>query len=167
MSSEDQRTYRHRITEAVQVDAAPSALFDHLDDHESLASHMMQSSSMMAGGAMSFTFDEGRGRTLGSRIGMTGKFLGIALEVSEVVTERAPPYRKAWETTGRPRLLVIGAYRMGFEIEAAGTGSRLTVFIDYDLPPWPSRMLGLIAGRFYARWCVESMANDAVRDFAA
>jgi len=167
MSSEDQRTYRHRIAEAVQVRAAPSALFDHLDDHESLASHMMQSSSMMVGGAMTFTFDAGRGRTLGSRNGMTGKFLGLALEVSEVVTEREPPYRKAWETIGRPRLLVIGAYRMGFEIEAAGTGSRLTVFIDYDLPPWPSRLLGLIAGRFYARWCVQSMANDAVRAFAA
>jgi len=95
MSSEDQRTYRHRIAEAVQVRAAPSALFDHLDDHESLASHMMQSSSMMAGGAMTFTFDAGRGRTLGSRIGMTGKFLGLALEMSEVVTEREPPCQKS------------------------------------------------------------------------
>jgi len=151
----------------VHVEAAPRALFDHLDDHESLASHMMQSSSMMAGGAMTFTFDEGHGRAIGSRIGMTGKFLGLKLEASEVVTEREPPNRKAWETTGRPRLLVIGAYRMGFEIEASSTGSRLTVFIDYDLPPWPSRLLGQIAGRFYARWCVQSMANDAVRAFAA
>lgn len=166
MSSGVQRTYRYRLAEVVHVDAAPSALFDRLDDHESLASHMMQSSSMMAGGAMAFTFDEGHGRTLGSRITMTGKFLGLSLHVSEVVTELAPPNCKAWETIGQPRLLVIDAYRMGFELEAAGSGSRLTVFIDYNLPPWPLRLLGLIAGRFYARWCVERMANDAVRKFA-
>lgn len=166
MSSGEQRTYRHRIAEVVHVKAAPSATFDHLDNHERLASHMMQSSSMMPGGAMAFTFDEGHGRALGSHITMTGKLLGLVLDVSEVVTERVQPFRKVWEMTGRPRLLVIGAYRMGFEIEAEGTGSRLNVFIDYDLPLWPSRLLGLIAGRFYARWCVTSMARDAVRRFA-
>lgn len=64
-------------------------------------------------------------------------------------------------------MLVIGPYRMGFETAAEGSNTRLTVFIDYDLPPWPWRLLGLFAGQFYARWCVQSMARDAVRTFAA
>jgi hypothetical protein len=60
--------------------------------------------------------------------------LGIALSLDETVTVRQPPQHKSWETCGEPRLLVIGAYRMGLRIEAAGTGSLLTVSIDYDLP---------------------------------
>jgi len=167
MTNGNHRNYRHRFAQAGYVAAAPAVLFDYLDDHERLASHMMQSSAMMAGSAMAFTFDEGRGRTLGSRIAMHGTMLRFTLEVNEVVTERAPPLRKAWETEGQPRLLVIGAYCMGFEVAAKGPGSELTIFIDYDLPPWPLRILGLIAGRFYARWCVESMARDAARAFAA
>lgn len=167
MGNMAQRTYRNRVEETVSVAAAAPALFAHLDDHERLASHMMQSSAIMAGSAMVFTFDEGRGRTLGSRITMHGKVLGLSLEVSELVCERVPPRRKAWQTVGQPRLLVIGPYRMGFEVADEATGTRLTVFIDYDLPPWPWRLLGLLAGPFYARWCVQSMARDAARGFAA
>jgi hypothetical protein len=161
------QAYRH--TEAVTVDVAadPVTLFEHLDDQERLASHMMQSSAMMAGSSMNFAFDQGRGRTLGSRIGMSGKVLGIALEMSEIVIERDPPRRKVWQTEGEPRLLVIGAYRMGYDIAPKGPGSRLGVFIEYDLPAWPWRLLGLIAGRVYARWCVRAMANDAARTIAA
>ena len=161
-----QQAYRHRKVVTVDVDADPETLFEHLDDHERLASHMMQSSAMMAGSSMNFAFDHGGGRMLGSRIGMSGKVLGLALEMSEIVIERGPPRRKVWETEGNPRLLVIGAYRMGFDIAPKGIGSRLSVFIEYDLPPWPWRLLGLIAGRFYALWCVRSMANDAVHKFA-
>lgn len=159
-------TYRHRLAQTVAVAAEPSDVFDYLDDHERLGAHMMQSSTMMAGSAMAFTFDQKKGRAIGSRIEMRGRVLGLPLAVSEVVTERQPPFRKAWETQGVPRLLVVGPYRMGFGIEPDGANSRLTVFIDYNLPGWPWRILGLIAGRFYARWCVQSMARDAARAFA-
>jgi len=161
------QTYRHREAVTVDVAADPVALFEHLDDHERLASHMMQSSVMMAGSSMNFAFDPTRGRMFGSRIGMSGKILGLLLEVSEIVTERDPPRRKVWQTKGTPRLLVIGAYRMGYDIAPGGVGSRLTVFIEYDLPAWPWRLLGLFAGRIYARWCVRAMANDAARMITA
>lgn len=166
MSGDGQRIYQHRLAEAVTVAAFPAELFAYLDDHERLGAHMMQSTAMMAGSAIAFTFDDGKGRALGSRIEMRGKVLGFSLTVSEIVTEREIPERKAWETQGSPRLLVIGAYRMGFQIAPEGAGSRLTVFIDYDLPNGPWRLLGFIAGRFYARWCVQSMARDAARAFA-
>lgn len=158
--------YRHREVATVDVAADPMTLFEQLDDHERLASHMMQSSAMMAGSSMNFAFDHGRGRMLGSRIGMSSKVLGLLLQLSEIVTERDPPRRKVCQTEGTPRLLVIGAYRMGFDISPEGLGSRLRVFIEYDLPAWPWRLLGLIAGRFYARWCVRSMASGAARQFA-
>lgn len=167
MASDGRRTYRHRIAEIVFVTVGPAVLFEYLDDHERLGAHMMQASPMMAGSSMTFTFDEGRGRRLGSHIVMRGAVLGILLEVSEVITERELPRCKAWETQGVPRLLVIGSYRMGFEIAPEATGSWLTVFIDYNLPGWPWRLLGLLMGHFYARWCVRSIARDAARTFAS
>jgi hypothetical protein len=61
---------------------------------------------------------------------------------------------------------VIGAYRMGFEVAAQGSGSLLRVFIDYALPEAvPGRWLGRAFGRTYARWCTERMVSDAVGHF--
>ena len=74
--------------------------------------------------------------------------------------------RKVWETTGTPNLLVIGQYRMGYEITPKGRASLLRVFIDYALPDGPfSGLLGGLFGNFYARWCTRRMADDAAKHF--
>lgn len=161
-------TYAFHDESVVTVAAAPDALFRHLDDPRRLGAHMSQSSAMMAGSRMSYQFDAEQGRTAGSRITMTGTVLGLRLRVDEVVTEHTPLRRKTWETIGEPRLLVIGAYRMGFAIEPDGPASRLWVFIDYGLPHrQPARTLGRLLGRAYARWCVRQMARDAAATFAS
>lgn len=93
--------------------------------------------------------------------------LGLELSLDEVVIERTAPTRKVWETVGSPRLLVVGPYRMGFQITPRGIGSVLRVFIDYALPaPWPDRWLGRVSGSYDARWCTQSMVADAVREFS-
>jgi hypothetical protein len=122
---------------------------------------------MMAGSTMDFVFDEAHGRAVGARFGLRGRVLGIPLTVDEVVTERLPPTHKAWETVGNPALLVIGSYRMGFDIEPAGTAARLKVFIDCDLPAWPWRWLGWLFANAYARWCTRTMTRDAEKHFGA
>ncbi len=95
---------------------------------------------------------------------MSGRVMGIPLGLEETVTERDPPRRKVWETTGTPRLLVIGPYRMGYEVRPQGASSDLRVLIDYALPDTRAgRVLGRLFGRFYARWCTEQMARDAAR----
>jgi len=149
------------------VSASPERVFALIDDHERLASHMSQSSWQMGGGRMQTSLDERHGQSVGSHIRMSGRILGLELSLDEVVTERNPPMRKVWETVGLPRLLVIGPYRMGFEVTPRGSGSVLRVFIDYALPsPWPERWLGRLFGRYYAHWCTQRMANDVVRAFA-
>jgi hypothetical protein len=151
----------HHRSEVV-VAADPDTVFARLDDHRRLASHMEKPSLMTAGSSMRIETDSLGGQAVGSVIRMMGRVLGVSLSLDEVVTERTPPWRKAWETVGEPRLLVIGAYRMGFEIAAEGGASRLTVFIDYRLPSRGlARGLGLLLGRNYAAWCTRRMANDA------
>lgn len=159
--------YRKHHQLSVDVNAAPLALFDRLDDQERLAAHMEKPSMMMMGGRMSYRFDAAKGRAVGSVITMGGSFLWLDLVVEEVVIERDPPKRKVWETRGAPRLVIIGGYRMGFEIEPRGNASALCVFIDYDDPTsWVGRILGALFAPLYARWYVERMAKDAQRYFA-
>jgi hypothetical protein len=91
--------------------------------------------------------------------------LGIPLSLEEVVTEREPPRAKAWETR-EVRLLVMGQYRLGFQLRPADRGSVLRVFIDYEPPSWAFvRPLGRALAGMYARWCTRRMAGDALRHF--
>jgi hypothetical protein len=159
-------THRHEINGIVP--ARPEAVFAHLDDHSQLSSHMSQPSWRMGGGRMEIVLDADRGRKAGSRIRLAGRVFGIELSVEEVVTERDPPRRKVWETTGSPRLLVIGRYRMGFELSPRGSDTGLRVFIEYALPAEaPARWLGRLFGRYYAGWCTRRMVDDALKHFAS
>lgn len=149
------------------VEAPPEAVFDRLDDHASLAAHMTQPSLMMGGGRMLYDLDEGQGRTIGSHIRMSGQVFGARLYVDEVVAARERPSAKRWETTGATRLLVLSGYRMGFDITPLGSRSRLTIWIDYDLPGGAFGVLAWPLAKLYAAWCISLMASDAVEHFEA
>lgn len=158
----------HSYESTGYVHAPVDQVFAHIDDHTRLASHMSEPSWKLGGGRMRTEFDEGLGQRLGSRIRLAGRVLGVELLVDEVVTERDPPRRKVWETTNTPKLLVIGHYRMGFELSPEADGSRLRVFIEYALPEMaPARWLGRMFSRPYAKWCTRQMVDDAVEHFAA
>jgi hypothetical protein len=122
--------------------APAERVFAHLDDHTRLAAHMNQRSWRMGWGRMNLHLDELKGRAIGSLMRLDGRVLGVRLSPEEIVTEHTPPTRKVWATVGTPRLLVVGAYQMGFVIAPAEDGANrasadavtLTVFIDYALP---------------------------------
>ena len=148
------------------IAASPQDVFAFLDDHKRLSAHMEKPSLMMVGATMKTETDSQRGQAIGSLIRMKGRILGIPLCVEERVSEYKPPFRKAWETLSEPRLLVIGKYRMGFELASSENKTRLRVWIDYNLPSGiPGRWLGSILGKVYADWCVTRMASDAARAF--
>ena len=151
-----------------KLNAPAETIFSHLVDHQRLSAHMSQSSWMMAGAHMNIELDAAQGHALGSKIRLSGRVLGIPLVVEEAVTDYAPPLRKSWLTTDEPKLLVIGHYRMGFEIAPQGNVSQLRIFIDYALPEYfPERWLGRIFGSWYARWCTLKMVKDAEKFFEA
>lgn len=159
-------THRHESNGLVQ--SPVDRVFAHIDDHTRLSSHMDKPSWKMGGGRMETVLDEGRGQKVGSRIRLVGRVFGIELSVEEIVTERNPPRLKVWETTVEPKLLVIGHYRMGFELSPQGNGSMLRVHIEYALPERaPARWLGFLFSRYYARWCTQQMVDDTVKHFAS
>ena len=148
------------------VQSPMDQVFAHIDDHTRLSSHMSEPSWRTGWGRMETEIDAGRGQTVGSRVRLSGRVFGVELSVEETVTERNPPRRKVWETTGAPKLLVVGHYRMGFELSPQGNVSMLRVFIEYALPESGlARWLGRLFGRNYARWCTQQMVDDAVKHF--
>jgi hypothetical protein len=161
-SSADRPPYALHAESSLFIEAPPHALFTLLDDHQRLASHMSKSSWMMAGSSMSISTDAAHGQEVGSSIRLSGKVLGIELNVDEVVTRREPPWSKTWATIGVPRLLVMGSYAMGFVIADHRGGALLRIFIDYNLPTaGAGRWLGKLFGNAYAKWCTTRMATDA------
>jgi hypothetical protein len=155
-------TYAHHVELGETLQIAPHELFGRLDNPERLGRHMSRSSWMMLGGRMHYQFDEARGSRVGSVIAMRGRILGVRVDLQEVVIERSEPSRKVWETIGEPRLLVIGAYRMGFDIKPDEGNSRLDGFLDYNLPrSGMTRLLAALLGDIYARWCVGAIIEDA------
>jgi len=161
------RQQRERHAEAVAlIHATPEQIFAKLDDQRRLAAHMTKASWMTLGSKFNFELDEFQGRRIGSVIRMNGRIAGIELCLVEIVNAYEPPLRKAWATLGEPRLLVIGDYRMGFNLTAEGKGARLQVWIDYHLPSRAAlRWLGWLLGPAYAGWCVRKMVEDARRGF--
>jgi hypothetical protein len=160
------RSYPHHAGSHAVLRAPMEAVFERLDEHTRAAAHMNRPSWRTGWSRMTTTVDERGGREVGSHIRLEGKVLGLALSLDEVVMEREPPRRKVWETVGAPRLLVIGPYRMGFELVPQGAGAvGLTVFIDYE---WPARgvprLLGRLLGSWYARWCTARLTADAATD---
>lgn len=155
---------RHKEAKA-QLAAPPQAVFAHLDDQTRLASHMGKPSLMMGGGRMSYELDELKGQAVGSHIRMNGSAFGLHVSLEEVVTERTPPDCKAWRTIGYPKLIVIGLYEMGFEIDPIDGGSELRVWINYELPKGGLGRLFPALGDAYARWCVNQMVSEAAGVF--
>lgn len=148
------------------IQASVDKVFAYIDDHTRLSAHMSKPSWKTGWSRINTELDESRGHTVGSRIRLAGRILGIRISVEELVTERVPPHHKVWKTTGVPKLLVIGPYRMGFELSRQGKGSMLRVFIDYALPEKaPQRWLGCLFSRSYAKWCTQQMIKDTAKHF--
>lgn len=155
---------RHKEANA-RVSAPPATVFARLDDQARLGGHMEKPSLMMGGGRMTYEFDAQKGRAVGSHIRMGGSAFGLKLSLDEVVTQHVPPERKAWRTVGQPKLIIVGAYEMGFDLTPVAGGAALKVWIDYDLPPSGLGRLLPGLGDGYAQWCVDQMVADAVRAF--
>jgi len=152
--------------DSVIIPASPRQVFEYVDDHSHFSSHMSKPSLMTGGGRMDVQTDAGHGQTIGSHIRLSGKVFGTNLFLDEVITKYEPPHHKEWQTVGNLRLLAIGHYRMGLEINPGNEDSRLRVFIDYELPKSLSqRLLGYLFGRMYAKWCVKQIISTVQAAF--
>ena len=149
------------------INTSVKEAFNYLDDHKKLSGHMNRSSWMMMGSRMFTEIDSAQGKSVGTKIIMRGKMMGIPLFVNEEISERTPHFKKTWETRGPQQLVILDQYRMGFLLKLEGDAStKLTVFIDYSIPRSGFKhLLAVLTAKIYARWCTESMIKDAEAHF--
>jgi len=159
------KNYPRHYEETEVVKATVKEIFDFTDNHSNLSLHMNRPSLMMGGGRVETKLDGGKGQIIGSHIIMEGTVFGIKLFLDEVVVKREPPYLKEWETVGKVKLVVIGDYRLGFRLEDMGNNAKITVYIDYSLPE-VNKILGVLFGGVYAKWCVRQMVSAVVKRFS-
>lgn len=160
--SEKQRHYE----ESSLVAATPNEIFGYADNHRNFSAHMNKSSVMMVGSSMNTHPDEKNFQEVGSHLRMDGNVLGIKLFLDEVVTQYNPPFQKEWQTVGDLSLVVIDHYQLGFKIEPENINSKLTVYINYDLPKAiGAYLVGYLFGEMYAKWCVRQMLNGVKKHF--
>lgn len=158
--------FEKHFEESVVVDASAPEVFEYADDHRNFSSHMNKSSMMMAGSKMETGVDEGHGQKEGSHITMTGSIFGIKLFLDEVVNIHDAPRQKEWHTVGDLSLLVVDHYKLGFKIAPVEGASKLTVYIDYNMPKsFKTRLLGFLLGGMYAKWCVRQMTGGVKDHF--
>src|SRR3990167_8111112 len=160
------KSYSKHYEQSVVVEASADKVFAYVDDLRNFSSHMNQSSWMMGGGYMKTETDKGGGQKVGSHIRMKGKVFGINLFLDEVITIHNPPFKKEWQTVRDISLLVIGHYKLGFDIVPQNNSSLLKVYIDYSLPrSFKARWLGILFGKMYAKWCVNQMIGGVKKQF--
>lgn len=145
------------------MQAPPSEVFAHVDDHARFYAHVV-SLSRLAGG-LRLEMDAQQGRAVGSQMRLSGRFFGKRLALEEVVTRREPPRLKEWETVGEPRFLFVGPYRMAVHVDPEGEGSRLRFALDYEAPAGSGPLRRALC-RSYAKTCAREMLKQARRRFA-
>ena len=151
-----------RVSETVEIAAAPETVFAHVDDFQNVGWHMTERSVAMMGSRLRLDRLSESTTGVGARYRWHGRIAGLAVDVTEAVTEWVPNRRKVWETVGQPRLIIMSGYRMSFTVAPTSVGTVLTITIEYELPGFlVGRVLGWLLGDMYSRWCLRWMCRDA------
>jgi hypothetical protein len=150
------------LEQTVVVPAPPARVFAWLDDPRNTGWHMSRPSFAMLGGALRVerlsTTDTGVGATYRS----WGRVLGLRIDFTTTVVRWVADQEKVWRTIGDPRLIVLGHFEMRFGVEPVNEGTRLTMALEYELPPKSvGRLLGWALAAPYAKWCLRRMCRDA------
>jgi polyketide cyclase/dehydrase/lipid transport protein len=152
------RTLEHTVT----IRAAPGLVFAWLDDPAHTSMHMSRPSMAMLGGALRTEQLSPEATGVGAMYRSSGRAFGIPLDFTTVVTRWRPEREKAWQTIGKPRLIVLRHFEMRFSLDPGEGGTHLTLALEYSLPTHGlGRVLGLALAGPYARWCLRRMLRDA------
>lgn len=153
---------RARVTETVEIHVPPGEVFAHLDDIRNVGKHMQGSAGPLLGGRLRLEVVSKEPTGVGATYRWSGRILGLAIELTEVVTEWVPGHSKRWRTTGEVRLIIMGGYELGFLLTPSSAGTVVTLDLEYDLPQgWLGRLLGRLLAGWYARWCLRSILRGA------
>jgi hypothetical protein len=159
------------LKKEIIIYTSPQKVFSHMDDLSKTGMHMKENSMMMMGSKLSFERLEGPLQGIGTTYRWHGKIMGLPVDITETVTKWTENQEKVWETTGDPKIILLGWYRMILKLMPVKEGTLVSLQIDYTQPNGVFyNFLYFFLSRWYCHWCLNNMLNDSkktIENFSA
>lgn len=121
----------------------------------------------MMGGKMNLQFLSANSKGLHTKYRWTGKALWMKLDFTVLVTDWVRGIRKTWETEGVSKMIIYSWFKMNLAIQPRHQQCAATLSIYYEQPSSViGRILCVLFGEWYARWCINSMFRDTAKKLA-
>lgn len=148
--------------------ASPEDVFDCLDNLSVTGMHMTRSSIPMMGGKLNLEFLSPQKTGLNTLYRWTGKVLWWDMGFTVQVTEWIRGKEKTWKTVGPVRIILYSWFEMRLHVERAMEGSTALLSFTYEKPKGPlNKLLCLLLGDWYGKWCLNHMLADAEKQLGA
>ena len=144
--------------------APPETVFNYLDDLGVTGMHMTKSSMMMMGSKLNLKYLTPFKIGPGTQYRWTGKMMGMDMDFTVIVTKWIAGREKTWETIGPAKLIIYSWYRMHLDVAPIRNKTCAELSISYERPAGLlSKILSLIFGDLFGRWCLSNMLTDTER----
>lgn len=151
-----------KLKREIFINAPVGRVFSLMDDLARTGMHMSERSMAMMGSRLKLERLPGPEKGVGATFRWTGRVLGLPLDFTETVIYWRENDEKVWETTGAPKMIILGWYRMRLFTEARKRGTLVSLEIEYTPPGgFFYRLLSALFARWYANWCLSRMLSDA------
>jgi hypothetical protein len=156
------------IQKIKSYNAASEKVFACIDDLGVAGMHMTKSSMPMMGGKMDVEFLTAYKSGLHTRYRWTGKVLWWELDFTVEVTKWIKGKEKTWETIGPAKMIIYSWFQMNLKVEQGLHESIAYLSISYNKPKGIfNRILCVLVGPWYAKWCLDNMLNDTEKEIAS
>jgi len=150
--------------ETVLIDAPPHDVFMFMDDITHSGMHMSKRSMAMMGGRLNLELLSPNSTGPDVSYRWRGRAMGLPIDFTVVVTKWIEGKERIWETIGDPKVIVIGWFQMFLNLTQTDGKTSATLGITYDQPRGLlGKLLCVLLGPWYAKWCLHSMLEDAAR----
>lgn len=152
------RTFQKTIA----INAPPETIFAFMDDIHNSGMHMTGRSMAMFGSRLNLEVLSTASTGPDVSYRWKGRIVGLPVDFTVVVKKWIKDVEKVWETIGHPKVIVIGWFRMFLNLTPVDGKTSVTLGITYDRPKGLlGKLLCLLLGPWYAKWCLKKMLRDA------
>lgn len=146
------------------LNGSPKDVFAFMDNIENTGKHMTKKNAAMMGSKLDMEWLTVYKTGLGTKYRWKGKAMGMKMDFTVEVSKWIDGREKTWGTVGNAIMIVISWFEMYLNVmPAAGDKTIARLGIYYTKPR--RSILGFLFGRWYAKWCVNSMLKDTRKHF--
>ena len=143
------------------IHSDPEKVFAYMDNIGNTGMHMTKSSIPMMGSKLKLLQLSENATGLDSRYRWFGKMFGLTMDFTIAVTKWIKNKEKIWGTIGKPKMIILGWYKMRLVVSPEEYNTKATLSISYTKPKNIFfRVISFFLAPWYANWCLTNMLQD-------